>query len=127
MMRENLGLKSNSKDRFALAEKFCYLENTPVKSGAGISTPFLRRGISFMFVMVGCFGQPLRLAVSLCSGSTNPLWPATISLVPSGGSRENLIHRGAAMINSWCSLLRGVSRQIFSSFHDLILGKGAML
>ena len=126
-MRENLGLKLNSKDRFALVENFCYFGYAPAKSGVGISTPFLRRGISFIFVMVGCLGQPLRLAVSLRSGSTNPLWPTTISLVPNGGSRENLIRRGTAMINSWCSLLRGVSRQVSNSFHDLILGKGAML
>ena len=111
---------------FASVKNFCYFEYAPAKSGVGIDTPFLRRGISLSSVMVGCFGQPLRLAVSLCSGSVNPLWPATISLTPSGGSRENLIHRGTAMINSWCSSLSDVCRQVSNSFHGLILEKGAM-
>ena len=81
--------KRHIEDDYVISE----FGGAPAKSGVGIDTPCLRRGISLSSVMVGCFGQPLRLAVSLCSGSVKPLWPATISLTPSGGSRENLIHR----------------------------------
>ena len=112
---------------FASVKNFCYFEYAPAKSGVGIDTPFLRRGISLSSVMVGCFGQPLRLAVSLCSGSANPLWSASISLAPDGGGRKKLTQRGTAMKTSWCLLLRGVSRQISNSFCGEILGKGVLL
>ena len=97
MMRENLGLKLNSKDRFALAEIFCYFDDAPAKPGVGISTLCLERGFPLYIVMVDRLRRSMRSAVfTLSSGSTNLGRSASISLVPNVGGKENL-ERGTTM------------------------------
>ena len=68
----------------------------------------------------------MRSAVSLCGGSTNLRWSASISFEPNVGGK-NKSNRGTTLKTSWCLLLRGVSRQISNSFRGEILGKGVLL
>ena len=117
MMQDRLGLNLNKKDRFALAEKFCYFGYAPAKSGVGISTPFLNRGISLYLVMVDCLGRSIGSAVSLFNGSANPLWSATISLAPDVGGITKL-NRGTAMKTLWCYVV-GACQRFLSFPNDL--------
>jgi len=126
-MQEKLVLNPNSKDRFALAEKFCYFGYAPAKSGVGIKTLLLRRDYSSYLVMVDRLRRSMWSAASLRSGSLNLERSATIRLRPNDDGKDNLIRRGTTMINSWCSLLRDVCRQISNSFRGEILGKGVLL
>ena len=94
---QKFGLKLNCKDRFALAEKFCYFGYAPVKSGVGIRTPISNRDFPSYFVMVDRLRRSMRSAVfTLSSGSTNLGRSASISLVPNVGGKENL-ERGTTM------------------------------
>ena len=125
---QKFGLKLNCKDRFALAEKFCYFEYAPAKAGFGFRIPLLNRGTSLYRVMVDCLGRSIGSAVSLFSGNANPLWSATISFASSGSGLSKL-NRGAAMKISWC-LLGGICHKDinistqFIEHSSLFLGVG---
>ena len=124
-MQDRLVLNPNSKDRFALAEKFCYFEYAPAKSGVGIHTPdHSQRHLTFV-----CYGGLLWAVlvagrISDC-GSVNPLWPATISFTPNIGRILNKV-RGTTMKTSWC-LLGGICRKDINISNQIIVHSSLFL
>ena len=117
MMQKNLVLNPNSKDGFALAEKFCYFVGAPAKSGVGIRTLYhCQRPLTFI-----CYGGLLRAAHVAGRfsdyGSSNPLWPTSISFEPNAGRKINKV-RGTAMKTLWCYVV-GVCQRFLSFPNDL--------
>jgi len=118
-MQDRLGLNLNKNDRFALAEKFCYFDSAPVKSGVGVRSPNQHQRQPTFYRYGGLSRTALEAGRISGYGTSNSWPPATIRLEANSGRKEK-ITRGTTMKTSWC-FLGGVCRRAINIFNQMIM------